>query len=430
MTRVTKREWGRKPIVDTALLVALAGMVFVYPFESHFRFSLGVVVLGVLLLYFDDLPPLGTATLSGALIFMIRSTMNYIGGAESFGASVMLNLPAFFYYLSFGLLFSVLQLRRYTKNIVALILLLSMIDVLSNCVELTLRGEWAAHRLEVVFVNLMAVGIMRSSLAAYGYYLLKQYRSIVLAEEQMDRYGQLTMMIAQLKAELFYLRKSSQDIEEVMEESYSLYKEMHSRDLALDEVADQTCSKQALSIARKIHEVKKDYYRVAAGIESILEPSAIEQGMRLSEIFSIIDQNTKRTLEELNKQIAVIFEYQDDLLTNKHYTIVSMLNNLVINAIEACGDKGKIQVRQTSDKSTVTFTVEDDGPGIKPEDYEMIFHVGYSTKFCSHTGKMSTGLGLSHVRDLTELLGGTIEVDSCPEVATRFVIKIPKSGLV
>jgi len=412
--------------------MALAGMVFVYPFGSHFRLSLAVVVLGILLLHFPELPPVRTATLSGVLIFVLRSIVNYLSlDDEGYWDLLAQNLPAVAYYATFGILFQLFGVRNYIKNSVAMVLLLSVSDVLSNCVEVSLRGEWVAHGGEVVFVNIFAAGIIRSILVVYGYYLLKRFRNIVLAEEQVDRYGEMTMMIAQLKAELFYLRKSSRDIEEVMEESYSLYKRMSGQGIPAsgEEREKEQEAKCALSIARKIHEVKKDYYRVAAGIENILQPSTIEQGMGLGEIFSIIEQNTRRTLAGTGKSVRVVFEHQEDWVTQKHYSIVSLLNNLVINAIEACGETGNIRVNQMTEGQSVVFQVEDDGPGIKPEDQEIIFQVGYSTKFCSHTGKMSTGLGLSHVRDLTESLGGTVEVSSEPWVATRFIIKLPRNAL-
>lgn len=426
---MTRRELGDlKTTMNVALLVALSGMVFVYPFATHFRLTLGVVVLGVLLLYFHELPPLLTAALSGAMIFLTRSTVNFVAGDESYWSVAIQNLPSLFYYVSFGLLFQLLRVRSYVKNASVMILLLSMTDVLSNCVELAFRGEWSVRNLEVVIVSIITVGIIRAALAAYGYFLLKHYRSFVLAEEQVARYAELTMMIAQLKSELFYLRKSSQDIEEVMEESYALYKHLHGTDQP--ELGEAGYSQKALSIARKIHEVKKDYYRVASGIENILKPSTIERGMPLSEIFLIIEQNTKRNLQATGKQIDVAFHYQDDWVTNKHYTIVSILNNLVTNSIEACGDRGNIKVTQIVDDDFVVFSVEDDGEGVKARDYGIIFQVGYSTKFCPYTGKMSTGLGLSHVRDLTEMLGGTIGVVSEQGLMTRFTVRLPIDQLI
>jgi two-component system sensor histidine kinase YcbA len=264
--------------------------------------------------------------------------------------------------------------------------LLSLSDVFSNLVELLTRGDPLQGSPETVFSSLVGVAVLRAALAVGIYYALKRYQAFVLAEEQVARYTELTVMIAQLKAELYYLKKSSQDIERIMENSYWLYKRLHARDSGDPDAA------QALAVARDIHEVKKDYSRGVAGIENILHPSSTLHGLRLEEIFFIIEQNTRRYLAAIDKNITISFAYDYDFVTDQHYAIVSILDNLIINAIEASGDIGLIRVSERAAAGEIIFAVEDNGCGIKPEDFDLLFEVGYSTKFSPDTGKMSTGL--------------------------------------
>jgi len=168
---------------------------------------------------------------------------------------------------------------------------------------------------------------------------------------------------------------------------------------------------------------------VISGLEDILVPATGEQGMHLAEIFYIIEQNTIRFLSVGNKQIAITFHHDDDFITGKHYGIVSLLNNLIINAIEACGQHGVIRVTQSRVEDDVVFRVEDDGKGIAERDFALIFKPGYSTKYSETTGKMSTGLGLAHVKNLIEVMGGTIDVASTLGVATTVTITLPKNNL-
>ena len=107
-----------------------------------------------------------------------------------------------------------------------------------------------------------------------------------------------------------------------------------------------------------------------------------------------------------------------------------ILDNLIINAIEACSEGAIIRVVQTSSSDEVLFCVEDNGPGIDSQEFDLIFNAGYSTKFSPSTGKISTGLGLSHVKIFVELLSGTIRVESLPGVCTRFFISFPYTGIV
>lgn len=187
---------------------------------------------------------------------------------------------------------------------------------------------------------------------------------------------------------------------------------------------------EALAIAREIHEIKKDYYRVVAGIENILMPSSKAQEVKLSDILHIIEQNTMRYLSVMDKKMTITYNQADDFITDKHYTLVSILDNLIMNSIEACSEGGIIRVVQTSSKDEMFFCVEDNGSGIDPKEFDLIFNPGYSTKFSPRTGNISTGLGLAHVKIYVELLGGSIRVESLPGVCTRFFMSFPFSGIM
>ncbi len=420
--RVLRREF--KTMMVVVLLVGMAGLVYIYPFHTHFRFTVSVAVLATLLLYFPRLPAFPTAVLAGVAIFMGRSAVQMTFDQAAFAQVMAINSPSIVYYISYGACFHVFRLRRMVKNLPALILFLSVSDVCSNIVELVTRGDPLRGNPETVFSYLVGVAVLRAVLAVGAYYSLRRYQAFVLAEEQAARYTELTVMIAQLKAELYYLRKSSQDIERVMEDSYWLYKRLHGRGAADLDAA------QALAVARNIHEVKKDYHRVAAGIEAILNPSATLEGLRLAEIFSIIEQNTRHFLAGIGKKIAISFDYEYDFVTDQHYAIVSILDNLITNAVEACGDTGVIRVTERAEAGKIIFAVEDNGCGIRAEDFDLLFEVGYSTKFCPDTGKMSTGLGLAHVKNLTEMLAGTVTVESAAGRETRFTVVLPMESIV
>lgn len=416
-------------LVNTVLLVSLTSTLYVYPFGSHFRFTFAIILLTAFLLYFEQLPILLGTIITGLVVLLFRVTTDVVMSGQDYQVAVMYNLPSVAYYISFGLLFYSLAIRKYTDNVLSLILLLSVTDIVSNMIELLVRSELVIANTGLIFPSIVAVAIARAILAVIGYYALKQYQSFILANDQAKRYIEQTVMVAKLKSELFYLEKSSQDIENVMEKAYWLYKHLNSQEQDASQ-AEYLPVDQALAIAREIHEIKKDYYRVITGIENILRPSSRAQEIKLSEILSIIEQNTTRYLEVRDKKIRVTYEQADDFVTDKHYTLVSILDNLIMNSIEACTDDGIIRVVQTSSKEEVFFRVEDNGVGIDEKEFDLIFNPGYSTKFSPRSGKISTGLGLAHVKINVELLGGTIRVDSIPNVCTQFYISIPYSGIM
>jgi two-component system sensor histidine kinase YcbA len=380
-------------------------------------------------LYFEQLPIFPGTVITGLAIVAFRTTTDIIMGVQGPGEAMASNLPSLAYYVAFGLLFYSLTIREHTENILGLVLLLSVTDIASNMVELFFRSELVNDNMTFVFPSIVGVAVVRAILAVMGYYALRQYQTFILANDQARRYIEQTVMVAQLKSELFYLEKSSQDIENVMEKAYWLYKELNGKEQDL-QATGELPAEQALDIARGIHEIKKDYYRVISGIENILKPSSKAREVKFSEILFIIQQNTMRNVKVVEKNISLTCVQSEDFVTAKPYTLVSILNNLIINSIEACGKYGRIKVIHRTSDEEMLFCVEDNGMGIDEKEFDLIFNPGYSTKYSLETGKISTGLGLSHVKNYIELLGGSIRVESIPNLSTQFLITLPRSNLM
>lgn len=427
--KVVLVSWQKhKGMLNTILLVALTGLVYIHPFQTDFRFTISIAVLSSLLLYFERLPAMTTIIDSGIMIIVLRSALDLLGGVE-WAEAMQHNLPTLGYYLAFGFGFRFMRIRDYIGKVPNLLLMLSMVDVFSNCIELLLRKELAVATFTTVFDSIVGVALARAILSLLGYYALKQYHAFVLAEDYLTRYAELLMMTAKLKAELFFLNKSSWDIEQVMEKSYLLYKKLHVH-FKDDLASADSVAAQALAVSRDIHEIKKDYYRVISGIEGVLKVQPFEAGMLFSEMLLLIEQSTMRYLSSINKEIDLSFTYKDDFITDQYYTIVAILDNLIMNAIDACSKQGKISITQWRYEGRIVFTVEDDGCGIKAADRDYIFNAGYSTKFSPRTGKMSTGIGLTHVKNLVEKLAGDITLDSSVSGGTCFRIIIPVEELL
>jgi signal transduction histidine kinase len=98
-----------------------------------------------------------------------------------------------------------------------------------------------------------------------------------------------------------------------------------------------------------------------------------------------------------------------------------ILSNLVINALEAQPDGGRVSVRLALDGTTLDLIVEDDGPGISPEARVKIFQPFFTTKA---TG---TGLGLAIVARRVSEMGGTIACESplAGSRGTRMHLRLP-----
>jgi signal transduction histidine kinase len=106
------------------------------------------------------------------------------------------------------------------------------------------------------------------------------------------------------------------------------------------------------------------------------------------------------------------------LMQRRH--ISEILVNLLLNAREALGDKGKITVTaQVRPDQAVEIIVADNGPGIPPDKLGRIFEAYFTTK------ERGSGLGLSIVKNNAELYGGTARAESELGKGARFSLVFP-----
>jgi two-component system, NtrC family, sensor kinase len=98
-----------------------------------------------------------------------------------------------------------------------------------------------------------------------------------------------------------------------------------------------------------------------------------------------------------------------------------VLINLVVNAIQAMPDGGRLRISTAKRKRHVTFTVEDNGVGMSEKVRQKVFLPFFTTKEVDE----GTGLGLSVVHGIIKYHGGRIGLKSRPGVGTSFTVSLP-----
>jgi signal transduction histidine kinase len=123
-------------------------------------------------------------------------------------------------------------------------------------------------------------------------------------------------------------------------------------------------------------------------------------------------RNVRLEFDQPSEEISVVAS--EDALSE-------VLSNLIVNAIEAQPDGGRVRVGLARHADRLEIHVEDDGPGISPELRAKIFQPFFTTKA---TG---TGLGLSIVARRVAEMGGTIACESPLKngKGTRFRLTLP-----
>ncbi|MGZ5938138.1 MAG: stimulus-sensing domain-containing protein [Rhizomicrobium sp.] len=101
-----------------------------------------------------------------------------------------------------------------------------------------------------------------------------------------------------------------------------------------------------------------------------------------------------------------------------------VFRNLVDNAVSFSPDGGTVSITATAESGRARVTVEDNGPGIPPENLETIFERFYTERPHDHFGKNS-GLGLSIARQITESAGGRVWAENRDGGGARFIVDLP-----
>src|SRR5690625_5761765 len=103
--------------------------------------------------------------------------------------------------------------------------------------------------------------------------------------------------------------------------------------------------------------------------------------MTLDTIIQIAISSNKNYAQALNKEITFSHEIADKTNTYHVYMTLSIINNLVTNAIEAIDKKGTIHINIINSNKKLIIEVYDKGPGIKETHTDNIFEPCFTTKY-------------------------------------------------
>jgi signal transduction histidine kinase len=195
----------------------------------------------------------------------------------------------------------------------------------------------------------------------------------------------------------------------------------------------------ASPIAGPLTEKQRDYLNdirlsgrtLLAIIDDILDLATIDAGtldLKLSpvKVREVIDQAVQGVEERLKQDdvaldIAIAPGIDEFVADGRRVT--QMLYNLLSNAIGFSGAGGKIGLGCGLESAMIAFTVTDQGVGI-PADYQQAVFDRFESR--PHgSGHRGAGLGLSIVKSLAELHGGTVTLDSTPGQGTRVKLSLP-----
>jgi signal transduction histidine kinase/DNA-binding response OmpR family regulator len=181
--------------------------------------------------------------------------------------------------------------------------------------------------------------------------------------------------------------------------------------------------------------MNRNAQRLMTLINQLLDISKLEAGQMTLEM---AQTNVPKYLNTLVTSFASLadskdlsFQFRQNTQTAEgfidHDKIDKIVNNLISNAIKFTPEGGHVQVDShiSADEKWLTITVADTGIGIPSEKLPKIFDRFYQVDGSVNRKYEGTGIGLALVKELVEVLQGSIDMESTVGKGTTFVIKLP-----
>jgi len=130
--------------------------------------------------------------------------------------------------------------------------------------------------------------------------------------------------------------------------------------------------------------------------------------------------------QEKGISLEVTGKMNDVMVYTDRTKLKQILINLIANAIKFTSKGGvKVDIAAIDDNKAVQITVKDTGIGIKQEDFSQLFSEFKQLDSSCTREYSGSGLGLSICKRLTELLNGSVTVESQVGVGSTFTVSMP-----
>jgi len=194
------------------------------------------------------------------------------------------------------------------------------------------------------------------------------------------------------------------------------------------------CTKELEATGRRIGDTAA---RMTEMVQNLLDSNRIERGeMQLNlapielapAVVAVLETQRPRavakqqTLHWRNEAASVLVKVDPTWLTQ-------ILENLVSNAVKYSPSGREISVRLKSQGNAARLEVQDQGPGLGPDDQKKLFGKFARLSAKPTAGEHSTGLGLSIVKRTVEAMGGRVWCESEPGRGATFIVEFPALGV-
>lgn len=160
-----------------------------------------------------------------------------------------------------------------------------------------------------------------------------------------------------------------------------------------------------------------------------IESENVSLKIETAQLKGIIDAVVSNSrFKASDKSITIICEVDSEIKVSVDAErLKQILANILSNALKYSSDGGQIRIKAEKLKKMIQISVEDDGIGISGEDLPFIFEKFFRADHSRRSDFESTGLGLSIVKNLVALSGGSLRAESETGAGTTIYFTLPSA---
>lgn len=178
---------------------------------------------------------------------------------------------------------------------------------------------------------------------------------------------------------------------------------------------------------------KQDCNRLTKLVRELLQLSKLESGklvqreerIDLRHAVDQVVQPLQLQFDEKKVQMRIDCDAEVPFLMGDEQHLSWVVSNLVSNALRHTPPEGRVTVEVRGEGESVLLRVSDTGEGIPPEFLDKIFDKFVQIKQSTETTPGSVGLGLAIAKDIVEMYGGKIWVESTVGTGSVFTVRLP-----
>ena len=187
------------------------------------------------------------------------------------------------------------------------------------------------------------------------------------------------------------------------------------------------------AVQESVTEIHKQARKMSELIGKLLAYTRLEQGTRRIDreeldLSGLVEDVCEEQRTVAARNIRIECEASPDVLVNGDVALlISLVQNLVTNAVKYGKDGGHVWVKVYSEGSKACVSVRDDGIGIGEEDLVCIWNRFYQADRSRSDESRGIGLGLSLAQQIARLHGGRITASSRPGEGSEFIFSMPEA---